>query len=459
MFYSSAFCTSPGFIPSSTGLEMTSPDYNLENRLSWIFSTENIKTMFGDSPIRLVIPVAVSNELQKLDKLSVSSGISADKFAVDYYGNVYLVCRSVSAGKLPDTVTVEMTVSTNLSFLYAPKDYYYPVNISSGLLSAVFSGTDTGTQAEINEILKIIDNFRDSKNGDSENELTQIYNAESSFNYLNDNSTFLKHAAELSVELRKAGCGARISTGFYMPEVLDTLFPGYMLEVFIPGRAVLLLDRKLEIFNNSANFIKLISGNTSFKPVPFIGVFAGNEFYRPEGTLYLESSVLNSEKNKNERRKNIIYLKYNSGQKSVFDASLYFAGFADSYYSLFPLYAADKNQKIFYNKAFADLVENVSLSLTPDESGNPADESPVYSAGDKIYSTVYFKDSAYEKKLTMTWKDPSGEVFYSKDNEVNRSWRSYYRIFTVNERTRKGTWILEIYLNGNLEARREFTVK
>jgi hypothetical protein len=462
--------------PDRSGLELVPLDHEGRYRFTLRYLTEQATTPDAGSRVKMLVPLPPANEGQVVT-ITETSGIIPSTIKRDRLGNSVLISTDMSSDSLPDAITVHCTVETRSFRQVIPKKYSYNASINPWVETSLNSYkirlnttyrapglVTTNQEPGFETLIAWVTAYKEDVNN-SKVRRDRIYDRKVTDLYPIPARAYLERAMEFLTFCSKKGIPGRIVHGWLFPRQTDIFTPGFLVEIFIPGKGLMILDKSLDLYTSSGTFI---SWHTDLPLEPensehgYLGLVDQNGRTRFIDTVVeISGGEMNSDGTIPDPR----YLKRVAVQplrqeKSIAVGEIInFDSFYDSTDDSFLVFSRDETRNYQVSPTWK-YMEDIVLcsSFTKGKAGGIKE---VYGRKEEVYAVFYFKERKTEKKTHYLWIKPDGTKKWDKKLVINGSWRYYYTILNYKRKAtmEAGRWCIEVYINGVLDGRREFSIR
>ena len=458
-------------IPSiHSGLEITSIGNSVTYRMDLEYGLFNHKKALENGDYALLLPIPSSSEYQKVTVLN-TNGFVVQEVLRDETGNCILLSEPMARKGLPDFVRVGLEIEKQPIKMSIPPSYYYEMRVDPDIIDSILNSDEllsrlpdlsfeVDADIDFSGLLQVAETFQLDTDEIGE-KFEKIYNTDIQEFFPVDRGVYLQKAVDFLAVLAENGIGGRIARGFSFPPDIDTYREDFVVQVFLPEHGMLVFDRKLELFSDEYHFIEVfytLSEARDFTYCGYVGLASGNILHVLEEPIYLSCGISDEQHPLDLRLKDLSYKMrgFQWGER-IYDEMVH----ADRTIKtqLFRTTFKMSDEKKYFDVPIQYRVADIIFSKKLDGQYDPIEISNTYTTDDKVYATIQFKGSGYEKQLVVRWRSPSGDVFHTTEDNVKTTWTSYFNAIRLNSSMEKGIWTVEIVLNGALEMRKQFELK
>ena len=463
---SSAGADEIGIPAIESGLEITPIASSTSFALTLEYSLQRHKAQLEPGEYRVTLPIPSSDESQRVT-ISKVTGFEIGRIARDYHGNSVIVGIPTRLGDLPAYVSVDMIINKQPIKMSIPPNYYYEMAMDGDLFAGILTNEsltshlpdfsfEMESNIDFNGLHGIVTTYKTDIDevGDG---FERIYDGDIQEFYPVDRFFYLRRAIDLIAVLRENGIAARIAKGWSVPPGLDTYREDFVVQVFLPGHGMMVFDRKLDLFADEYHFISYfysLAESTSFSSCGYVGMAKNEDVYVIGEPIFMSCGQIIG--NQPDARYTALSYKmdgYHLGRKNLQD---FISQHANVNQESFRTVRKIEQEKRYFDQPVQYRVDDIVFSKRLDSQYDPIDISDRFSPGDKIYATVMFRGSGYEKHVLVRWRSPSGDIFHTSEDDVKKTWRSFFNSIRLSGAMEKGQWTVEVVLNGVLEIRKHF---
>ena len=469
--FDSAFADSFDIPAIETGLEMAEMGPSVQYSMKIEYALHNHKNRLDAERYALVIPIPSSTEYQRTTVES-TEGFITKTVGRDKFGNCVLISYPRNLDDYPDYVSVDLGIEKTPLQFAVPESYYYETAVYTGTIDTLLKDVlqdpsdseirvSIAENADFKALVAAVDAFKTMVNGAGEG-FSKYYDQSIRDFYPVDRTIYLKKAGDFLSALSEHGYAGRIARGWSFPPAVDTFREDFLVQVFLPDHGMAVFDRKLDLFADEYHFVEFhytLTKSLDFTSAGYLGMTSGGRLHVFEERIYMSCGANESPAGEPEKRFSEQYYEMTGSEWGSLD----FEDFIPSGITVdvpeFRTVWRMSQEKQHYDRPVEYRVRDIILSKKLDSEYDPLDISGEYAPGEKIYATIMFRGSGYEKHLIIRWISPSGSLFHTNEKDVKTTWTSYFNSLRLNENMEKGIWTVEAEVNGALEMRRQFELK
>jgi hypothetical protein len=458
---------------NQSGLDVTPLGKAATFRMRIEYGTFALTRSHSESPGTLVLPIPSSSEIQTVRVLT-TEGFDISSVSRDRFGNCILISEPLDRSGLPAFVSVDLEIVSLRPKFTIPRTHYYEVAVDPWVAGALLDDPD---------LQSIERHVRVPVAPDPS--FAGVMNAVSAYKAAIDSLTspplydeamrplspvtrvdFLERAQQFCALLADRGISSRICWGWNFPPGVDTYREDFLVEVLLPGRGAVILDRYLKLFSDYDCFVQSFYGfdpENRLDGAAYVGFVSGGgsgvtvEF--PHTGVYVSCGLAETDQAAGRSRFDELVYTIITRERTGVSPDEWIGPAHQLGEAAFRTIRKTRDEKRFFDDPVGYRVRDLVLSAGLDGNYDPVDITAVFEAGYRIYATVYFEGTGYEKQVIVRWKTPTGDIFHTTEDDVNANWTSYFGSIRTNADMERGIWIIEVQVNGALEHRESFELR
>ncbi|MBT3272430.1 MAG: hypothetical protein HN368_04690 [Spirochaetales bacterium] len=457
--------------PIETGMEVTEMGEGIRYSMKLEYALHNHKNQLVEGSYSLVLPVPSSSEYQHVSITGVK-GLTVQRIGRDKYGNCVVISELSPLSEYPDYVTIDLQIYKHPVKLSIPPSYFYETQIDHITVDSILEDTslrnhiadlffEIDTDLSFEDFLQVVDLFTTDTNETAEGFET-IYDESIQEFFPIDRRDYLSKAIDFIAILAENGIAGRIARGWSFPPDVDTFREDFLVHVFLPDHGMLVFDRKLDLFSDEYYFIEFfysLSHGLDFSSSGYVGMTSNGYIHIVNEPIYMSCGTYSSSRGAADNRFSEQFYEmegYDWGKRLSSDFIRQNVNITSLIFRTVYKTTPDKQ---YFDQPVEYRVKDIVLSKKLDSQYDPIELSGTYVPGEKVYATIMFRGSGFEKHLVVRWIAPGGDIFHEVVDDVKTTWTSYFSTLRTHQTMEKGLWTVEVEVNGALEMRKQFELK
>lgn len=461
--------TLPVVLPEdATGMEVTFAGTPNTYRIQLEYSLKPFVDTKDTTKSGFILPVPCSTQYQTVTIVKTNTAIT--DITRDQYGNVVLITEPVKPTKIKDVLIVICEITVNTAQYSFPTGYFYTIDYNK---TAVKHLTENSGYAKVqgkikkiaqklpdaytyDDLFTFINLFKEEVNK-APDAINKIYREKVINLYPIPDKQYLMGALNLLALLKKQGINGRIGFGWNVVPRLPVFSRDFIIEIYIPDKGFLVLDKYLNLFSNRGYFILWhYDMPEAYTPgFGYTGRLGETDIRFTENEVCIRAGLMHEGMVNDPRFKAVSdYVAASSRKKSNRKAFLIeevsFVADKDSL-GIFTV----NSERHYATTPVSQYCEEVVLCLGV-SNHKPVQASMEFKAGERIHAYLKFASTKSNKIGIVKWIKPDGSIFHNKKIDIPGNWGYSYTYIHPRE---LGLWTLELYLYGKLESRKHFTVQ
>ncbi len=490
VFCFSFFCLLGAFAAVTFPVTLPSDDYNNgqavfgeENvyKVQLVFELSNAKMTFNDGGY-LALPVPNSTSHQKVTVTSVE-GIAINDIFKDIYGNAVLFSSEIKPHTLPQNVKIRLEVTTFHTKINKNMTPNLSLDIAQSIASDKMPTKD--------EIFKLANDYRDFVNKKAIKPKNRIYHEKVAGLYPIEDKVYYDAMVGFLSTLAENGITSSIVYGWNVPDKVDYIARDFAAQIYSADGGVILLNKNLKQYSSDGTHIWWnalpVKYSTEYDDsFLYVGVAnktivedkpkISNKLTFINATVFISIGKVKGA-NAPDDRFNVGYDRVFVTPKSKNPTKmLSFGSRLGKSSDSFVLLKAKKSQpQLKQQPAKTDASQNSvvpagtatgspllkSVTLCRNvENGKAVMPTTIFSQYAQIFVFFEFKPTNTAKTLSYKWINSNGNVHLQNTATVQGNWSSYYTYINSGKKAlQRGSWKLEVTVNGVLAKTAYFTVQ
>ncbi len=441
------------------------------------YSYSQYREKFPQENYSLIFPIPSSTESQ----IVIITGIKnfqIKEIVKDKFGNTAVITEPINdieKKEINKDIEITLNIICNSTKYSFPKNFSYNVVINKNFNTFLNQPQKNNKKLiliehkweksqSFEEIMQFIKKYKDKINK-SKDRLDRIYDEKIIELYPVPRIKYYEKAIDLFALLTKQKINGRILFGWNVPNSIDLISRDFIIEIYLPNKGFMLIDKELNLFINKGSFISAFfqyPDLNDYNKQGYIGVIENDKIIFLNEKISFTAGVLVSKKTQDSRYDNTIDYKKSFVLKDhAIDQFIIQDSFIHQENNTFVLmkYHSDNNGRIYKIEPVQKYLKDMVLCTTLNNH-KPVNPGLEFYSNKKIY--CYFKlNKTNSKKICFVkWIKPDGEIQKSNKFEIPGNWGYYYTNITPSKKGwEKGLWAIEIYLFGKLELRKHFIIK